>query len=111
MLQARFLKNFDWVVFGLTLALVVIGLLVIWSTSFKATQLSSVSDVWNQMTFTVIGLVALVGLRATNPRYLGIFDGLAGQLVLLGCALSVAIGYAAMLYLTRLPGERRVLVR
>ena len=56
-------------------------------------------------------LVALVGLRATNPRYLSIFDGLVGQLVLLGCAVSVGLGYVAMLYLTRLPAERRVLVR
>ena len=31
--------------------------------------------------------------------------------VLLGCALSIALGYTAMLYLTRLPGQRRVLVR
>jgi tight adherence protein B len=56
-------------------------------------------------------LVALVGLRATNPRYLAIFDSLAGQIVLVGCGLSVALGYAAMLYLTRLPGQKRVLVR
>ena len=59
----------------------------------------------------VAPLVALVGLRVTNPRYLGIFDSSWGQLVLLGCALSIALGYAAMLYLTRLPGQRRVLVR
>ena len=56
-------------------------------------------------------VVALVGLRATNPRYLGIFDSVTGQLVLIGCAVSVALGYTAMLYLTRLPGQRRVLVR
>ena len=56
-------------------------------------------------------LVALVGLRATNPRYLGIFDSVVGQMVLIGCAASVGLGYAAMLYLTRLPGQRRVLVR
>jgi tight adherence protein B len=56
-------------------------------------------------------LVALIGLRASNPRYLAIFDSLAGQLVLIGCAASIALGYAAMLYLTRLPGQRRVLVR
>lgn len=56
-------------------------------------------------------LVALVGLRATNPRYLSIFDSVIGQMVLIGCAASVALGYAAMLYLTRLPGQRRVLVR
>ena len=59
----------------------------------------------------VAPLVALIGLRATNPRYLSIFDGILGQMVLIVCAASVAIGYAAMLYLTRLPGQRRVLVR
>ena len=56
-------------------------------------------------------VVALIGLRATNPRYLGIFDSVTGQMVLIGCAASVALGYAAMLYLTRLPGQRRVLIR
>jgi tight adherence protein B len=56
-------------------------------------------------------LVALIGLRATNPRYLSIFDSVVGQAVLIGCAASIAFGYAAMLYLTRLPGQRRVLVR
>jgi len=56
-------------------------------------------------------VVALIGLRATNPRYLAIFDTLGGQIVLLGCVLSVGLGYVAMLYLTRLPDQRRVLVR
>jgi tight adherence protein B len=56
-------------------------------------------------------LIALVGLRATNPRYLSIFDSVGGQMVLIGCAASVGLGYAAMLYFTRLPSQRRVLVR
>jgi tight adherence protein B len=56
-------------------------------------------------------LVTLVGLRAINPRYLSIFDSVAGQVVLIGCAVCVGFGYVAMLYLTRLPGQRRVLVR
>jgi tight adherence protein B len=56
-------------------------------------------------------VVALVGLRATNPRYLSIFDSVGGQMVLIGCAVCIALGYAAMLYLTRLPQQRRVLVR
>src|SRR5206468_3050852 len=50
-------------------------------------------------------LVALVGLRATNPRYLSIFDSVAGQMVLIGCAVSVGLGYVAMLYFTRLPSQ------
>ncbi|HEX9440412.1 MAG TPA: type II secretion system F family protein, partial [Roseiflexaceae bacterium] len=56
-------------------------------------------------------LVVLLGLRAANPRYLSIFDSVWGQMVLLGCALAIGLGYSAMLYLTRLPGQRRVLVR
>lgn len=56
-------------------------------------------------------LVALAGLRATNPRYLSIFDSFTGQLILIGCAASITLGYVAMLYMTRLPGQRRVLVR
>jgi len=56
-------------------------------------------------------LVALVGLRATNPGYLSIFDSVWGQMVLIACAASIGLGYAAMLYLTRLPGQRRVLIR
>ncbi|GAC1317982.1 MAG: type II secretion system F family protein [Chloroflexota bacterium] len=56
-------------------------------------------------------LVALIGLRASNPRYLEIFDSLGGQLILLACALGVGLGYIAMLILTRLPEQRRVLVR
>jgi tight adherence protein B len=56
-------------------------------------------------------VLALVGLRATNPRYLAVFDSWIGQAVLVGCVLAVTIGYLAMLYLTRLPGQKRVLVR
>jgi tight adherence protein B len=55
-------------------------------------------------------LVALIGLRATNPRYLSIFDSPLGQFALVCCVACIAIGYAAMLYLTRLPGQRRVVV-
>lgn len=56
-------------------------------------------------------LLALVGLRATNPRYLAVFDSVGGQMVLVGCVLAAGLGYLVMLALTRLPGQRRVLVR
>ena len=56
-------------------------------------------------------LVALIGLRATNPRYLSIFDSVLGQMVLAGCAVGVVLGYLAMLYLTRIPAQQRVLIR
>ena len=56
-----------------------------------------------------IPLAALVGIRKVNPGYLAVFNGVEGQLVLAGCLASTALGYAAMLWLTRLPGEERVL--
>jgi len=56
-----------------------------------------------------VPLVVLVAIRAVNPAYLGLFDGVPGQLLLAGCATSVAVGYAGMLWITRLPGEQRVL--
>jgi len=56
-----------------------------------------------------VPLVVLVAIRAVNPAYLALFDGVPGQLLLAGCATSVAVGYAGMLWITRLPGEQRVL--
>lgn len=65
--------------------------------------------VYSARVIAALPLVVLAGVRMLNPAYLAIFDGPVGQLVLVGCALSTAIGYAAMLWLTRLPGEERVL--
>lgn len=57
-----------------------------------------------------IPLVLLLAVRALNPRYVAVFDAWPGPLLLAGCATSVALGYAAMRWMTRLPGDRRVLV-
>ncbi len=56
-----------------------------------------------------VPLVVLIGIRMLTPRYLAVFGDWPGQLVLAGCVVSVAVGYAAMLWLSRLPGESRVL--
>ncbi len=48
--------------------LVVIGLLVIYSTSFKATKLASLSDLWHQLVFGVIGLGAFVFMARVDYR-------------------------------------------
>jgi tight adherence protein B len=56
-----------------------------------------------------VPLVVLIAIRAVNPSYLSLFDGALGQILLAGCVSSVAIGYAGMLWITRLPGEQRVL--
>lgn len=54
-------------------------------------------------------LALIVAIRATNPAYLEVFSTPVGQLVLAGCLVSVAAGYAAMRRATALPGHERVL--
>jgi tight adherence protein B len=66
-------------------------------------------NVWAARVVAAVPLVVLVGVRGINPRYLAVFDSLWGQLLLAGCGLCVALGYVAMLWLTRIPGEQRVL--
>jgi tight adherence protein B len=57
----------------------------------------------------LVPVFVLVAVRSLNPGYLAVFDSWEGQLLLAGCALSVAVGYAGMRWMTRLPRERRVL--
>ena len=56
-----------------------------------------------------VPLVLMVAIRRLNPAYLAVFDGWPGQLILLGSLGSIVFGYAAMLWVTRLPQEPRVL--
>ena len=54
-------------------------------------------------------LFVLVAIRQINPRYLAIFNDWWGQLLLALCLLSIAVGYGSMLWITRLPTDRRIL--
>lgn len=50
------------------ITLVVIGLLVIWSTTFKATRSVGLSDVYHQAEFALIGLLGFVGAARIDYR-------------------------------------------
>ena len=56
-----------------------------------------------------VPLLLLIGIRAISPTYLAIFNGAGGQIMLATIFLSIAAGYLGMLWLTRLPGDARVL--
>lgn len=58
-----------------------------------------------------VPLAVLALLRWWSPVAARVYDGWDGQLLLCGCALAVVAGYGAMLWLGRLPGDERVLVR
>ncbi len=84
MFKGRFWKNFDWILVGVTLFLVAIGLLVIWSTSFKATSLSSSSDVVHQMIFAVGGFILMIlAARSDYRMWTKMTPWLYGLMVLL----------------------------
>ena len=68
MFRSRFWKNFDWVLFGVMVLLVALGLLVIWSTSFKATRLAGSADVLHQAIFALLGLLAFFGAARSDYR-------------------------------------------
>jgi tight adherence protein B len=58
-----------------------------------------------------VPLVVLMAIRTVSPEYLELFDTVPGQLLLMGSLVSVAIGYLMMRWMSRLPGEERVLVQ
>lgn len=67
----------------------------------------------NVLSARIVALVpvgVLIAMRQVNAGYLRVFDDFSGQMILAGCVLSIAVGYLGMLWMTRLPGLRRVLV-
>jgi len=67
----RFWRNFDWILAGAVLALIAIGVLVIWSTSFKATALASSSDTIKQIGSAIFGLIVMLVVARTDYRLWG----------------------------------------
>jgi tight adherence protein B len=66
-------------------------------------------NVLSARVIAAVPLVVLIGVRNVNPQYLAMFNDWSGQMLLAGCVASVALGYAAMLWVARLPDEPRVL--
>jgi tight adherence protein B len=56
-----------------------------------------------------VPLALLVVVRRLNPEYVALFDTGWGHVLLAVCLVAVALGYAAMRRMARLPDDRRVL--
>jgi rod shape determining protein RodA len=68
MFAPRFWKNFDWLLLAVTLLLTAIGILVLYSTTFKAAQLTAPVDARNQIAYAVAGLLLLFGAARIDYR-------------------------------------------
>lgn len=71
MFRGRFWRNFDWWLFGLAGLLIVTGILVLYSTTFKAATLANPVDTRNQIIFAIIGLAALLIMSYMDYRVWG----------------------------------------
>lgn len=79
MFKTRFWKNFDWWLFVGAVLLSLIGILVIFSTNFKAASIAPSVDVRNQIVFLIIALTGFfilawidyrVWAKLTRPLYI-----------------------------------------
>ena len=70
-LRSRFAKNFDWILAAVAVLLVVFGILIIYSTSFKATRLTGSSDALHQIIFALIGGLLMIGAARSDYRAWG----------------------------------------
>ncbi len=73
----------------------------------REVRAAQAQNVLSARVVAALPLVLFVAIRATNPGYLAPFATAAGQGVLALCIASGALGYAAMLRVTRLPLGRR----
>ncbi len=61
-------KNFDWFLAGSVVALLGLGILVLFATAFKASGVAAPVDARNQVIFAILGVVVLVVLARVDYR-------------------------------------------
>jgi len=66
-------------------------------------------NVYEARVIAALPLGLVLAISKLNPDYLAPLGGLGGDLALAYCTLSTLIGYRLLLWVTRLPNERRVL--
>ncbi len=97
MLGSRFWKNFDWILLGVTLLLTVTGIIVLYSISFKATNVMVAVDARNQIIFAAFGLpllliAAYLDYRVWAKLTAWLYGGMIGLLVIVMLIGKTALG-------------------
>jgi rod shape determining protein RodA len=68
MFSKRFWKNFDFTLFAVTALLTIVGILILYSISFKASTAITPTDARNQIIFAIIALAAFFMAARTDYR-------------------------------------------
>lgn len=69
--RASLWRNFDWLLFGLSILLTVIGIVMIRSATLDAIDPELINRVPDQIRFAILGFIILFGLAALDYRLLG----------------------------------------
>src|SRR5437868_6614352 len=96
MLRSRFWKNFDWLLLGLALLLTIIGLVVIYSTSFKAANLVAPVDATHQAVFIAISLAVMFAAARMDYRGWSRFTAVLYVIMLISLVAVLILGKTAL---------------
>lgn len=96
MFKSRRWKNFDYILLGVTVLLVSLGVMVLYATTFKAAGLTAPVAARNQIIFTLLGLVGLTGAAMIDYRVWAKFTPLLYSAMLLLLAFVTVAGKSAL---------------
>lgn len=85
-------RNFDFVLFGATLLLILIGILFIRSATLDAVDTSLIDRVPSQIRYTVIGIVVVFALASLDYRLLGALQPYIYLFLLFALGLVASVG-------------------
>jgi len=85
-------RDFDFVLFGVTLLLVIIGILFIRSATLDAVDTDLINRVPSQIQFTIIGIGVVFGVASLDYRLLGSLHGFLYGFILFILGLVAGLG-------------------
>lgn len=85
-------RDFDYILFGMTLLLIIIGILFIRSATLDAVDTDLINRVPSQIQFTVIGIGVVFILAALDYRLLGSLHGFLYAFIILILGLVAGLG-------------------
>lgn len=93
-MDRRFVENFNWTFFGVTIALIIIGLVNLYSAVYYWGEGGSLSLFWSQLIWTLVGLVLMVFVALIDYRIFHRVAVVAYAVICLLLLLAILVGKA-----------------
>lgn len=96
MLKSRLWRNFDVILLVVTLLLTLTGVLILYSTTFKAAGTAAPVDAGHQVVFAVVSLAALATFTVLDYRVWAKYSRILYGLMIFFLVLVIAVGKTAL---------------